>query len=659
MIQSDNFKLQPPHDWIKEYDWSNIEPTTSRLGINVYLSDSIINVCYSDEHHYYRQIDQALSTQALETIGHLNLVFNPFYQQLIIHKVALIRQGAQIWCAELEHFEILRREKDIERRVFDGCLTASLIIPGVRIGDIVDYSYSLVGSQPIVRGSVDIKTRFAWGLCAARQRLSVILPIGKEFVMQLNNGAAEPKTIESGDTKTLLWEIENTPLEKFETAMPPGFDPSPSVSISDAESWAQIADIFRPGYEAQQELPETLLQSAELAKIDAKNDQETVLALLRFVQREVRYLAVSLGEGGLVPRSIDEIWSCRYGDCKDKSLLLGHLLRHYGIDGTPALVNTISRQFVTSDPAHVYAFNHCIVRVKLGDEIRYFDPTFPEQAGTWETITPPYYGKALPLTEQSQMEEIKINPQPFVVEAIENWKIEYLVNPKIYVEIQTFWRDYMADSARAKLRADGLKALADEYADFYDRQYRGAIRTKDTQIIDRQDKNELEIIECYELTNAFTTATTANTLNFLWRPEELLPDFMVTQTNERSTPIDLGIGRKKSRTAIFAMPREHYASSRNDKIVADGWSVECDWAIVTPFILKIRNDFVCESKILQPEKTQEFFDKLAKSDSLTGFSYNMPIYTNQTQSWLDENWFRILWPIVIIAYIFAAIYTGN
>lgn len=659
MIKTESFKLQPAPDWVDEYDWSEVKPSTSRQGINVYLSDTIINVCEPDTCHYYRQVEQALSTQALETIGHLNLTFNPFYQQLLIHKVALFRNGEAIWSAELEHFEILRREKDIERRVFDGCLTASLIIPGVRIGDIVDYSYCMIGSQPILRGKFDIKTRFSWGYCAARQRLMVILPKGKEVAMQLNNNAPEPQTQLNGETKILLWELENTQLEKFETSMPPGFDPSPSVSISDAKSWEQIADIFRPAYENAHELPVSLIEGAQAAKLDSKSEKDTILALLRFVQREVRYLAVSMGEGGLIPRNINEIWASRYGDCKDKSLLLTCLLRHFGIEASPALVDTVSREFVDAHPARVYAFNHCIVRAKIGDEIRYFDPTFPDQAGTWETITPPYYGKALPLIAQSQLEVIKVHPRPYVVEAVENWKIENLVNPKIHVEIQTFWRDYMADGARAKLKEDGLKALSDDYADFYDRQYRGAIRTKETQIIDRPEKNELEIIESYELTNGFTAATTGKLLNFLWRPEELLPDFMVTQTNERATPIDLGLGRRKSRTAIFALPKEHFSTAKNDKIESDGWRMECDWAVVTPFVLKIRNDFECEGKIIPPKKAQEFFDQLAKSDSLTGFSYSMPIYTSKTQSWFEENWFRIIWPFVIVAYIIAAIYTGN
>ena len=652
--------MQPPPIWVPDYDWAAVTPISSRLGINVYFSDTVINVCAEDECFYYRQIQQALSTQALETIGHLSLTFNPFFQQLVIHKVALIRDGEQIWCSQLEHFEILRREKDIERRVFDGCLTASLIIPGVRIGDIVDYSYSIIGSQPILRGSVDIKTRFSWGLCAARQRLLVIFPKNKEVVMQLNNGAIEPQKFDDGDTRSFLWELKNTELEKFETAMPPGYDPSPYVTISDARSWSEIADIFRPVYQTDQALPKSLLESADKAKSGTRDDQEVVLALLRFVQREVRYLAVSIGDGGLIPRKIDEIWTSRYGDCKDKSLLLACLLRHYNIDSSPALVNTVTREFVDEAAAHVYAFNHCIVRVKLNEEIRYFDPTFPEQAGLWQTITPPYYGKALPLVEDSQIEKIDVSAQKHVVEAVENWKIEGLVNPKVFVEIRTYWRDYMADSARTKLRSDGLNVLADEYADFYDRQYRGTKRTKDTQIIDRPDNNELEIIESYELTNPFTISGSGGKfLNFVWRPEELMPDFMVTQTNERDTPIDLGVARRKSRTAIFALPKEHFATARNDKIVSDGWKMECDWSIVTPFILKIHNDFTCESKIIQPAHAKEFFEALAKSDSLTGFSYSMPIYTSKTQSWFEENWFKIIWPILVLAYIVAAVYTGN
>ena len=43
---------------------------------------------------------------------------------------------------------------------------------------------------------------------------------------------------------------------------------------------------------------------------------------LRFVQRELRYFAFSLGEGGLTPRALEAIWSARFGDCRGCSRTL-------------------------------------------------------------------------------------------------------------------------------------------------------------------------------------------------------------------------------------------------------------------------------------------------------------------------------------------------
>ncbi|MFX8207373.1 transglutaminase domain-containing protein, partial [Acinetobacter baumannii] len=69
-----------------------------------------------------------------------------------------------------------------------------------------------------------------------------------------------------------------------------------------------------------------------------------LLAALRFVQREVRYLGIEMGANSHAPHPPETVLPRRYGDCKDKTLLTLTLLGRLGIPASPALVHTTERQ---------------------------------------------------------------------------------------------------------------------------------------------------------------------------------------------------------------------------------------------------------------------------------------------------------------------------
>jgi hypothetical protein len=63
------------------------------------------------------------------------------------------------------------------------------------------------------------------------------------------------------------------------------------------------------------------------------------LALADWVRLNIRYVAVYVGDGGVVPHAADEVLAAGYGDCKDHATLLEALLDAAGIPSTQALIN--------------------------------------------------------------------------------------------------------------------------------------------------------------------------------------------------------------------------------------------------------------------------------------------------------------------------------
>ena len=87
-------------------------------------------------------------------------------------------------------------------------------------------------------------------------------------------------------------------------------------------------------------------------------------ALATFVQKDIRYVAIELGIGGLQPHPATEVFTHRYGDCKDKVTLLSSMLKEIGIDSHYVIINT-RRGSVTENTPPNLGFNHAIIAIQL------------------------------------------------------------------------------------------------------------------------------------------------------------------------------------------------------------------------------------------------------------------------------------------------------
>jgi hypothetical protein len=84
----------------------------------------------------------------------------------------------------------------------------------------------------------------------------------------------------------------------------------------------------------------------------------------KFVQDDIRYVAIELGIGGWQPHAANDIFSHHFGDCKDKATLMSTMLKEVGIDSYYVVVNT-RRGAVNANTPAVNWFNHVILAIKL------------------------------------------------------------------------------------------------------------------------------------------------------------------------------------------------------------------------------------------------------------------------------------------------------
>ena len=186
---------------------------------------------------------------------------------------------------------------------------------------------------------------------------------------------------------TFTWSRTNTQRIEYDWDAPPDWDPYERVEVTEFESWADVVKWAEPLYPAV-ELPESILkqipvdlEEAAVSPIDA------AATVLRFVQEEIRYLTVVIGEGSHRPSAPALCLDRRYGDCKDKAYLFCTLVKAFGIEAVPALVSTEERSAIANRLPAPTVFDHVIVRMDLPDGRRvWVDPPGSTKAGRFPNV---------------------------------------------------------------------------------------------------------------------------------------------------------------------------------------------------------------------------------------------------------------------------------
>lgn len=177
-----------------------------------------------------------------------------------------------------------------------------------------------------------------------------------------------------------------------------------------------------------------------------------MLAVLRFVQDEIRYLGIELGRHSHLPNPPARVLERRFGDCKDKSLLLCTALNALGIEAYPALVNTEAGRTLAERQPSPFAFDHVIVRARLDGKVYWLDATVPQQRGPLSGLPSPEYERALVVRQGSgELEEIPLLSSASPTTSVKDVYTVESYDLPVLLEVITTYREADADAARYEM----------------------------------------------------------------------------------------------------------------------------------------------------------------------------------------------------------------
>lgn len=309
-------------------------------------------------------------------------------------------------------------------------------LPPLVPGDLVDIEYRVDQTQPDVFGQyfglrhsfqVDNPDALA---PVKRAELVVLAPKDVELFSKEQNGAALEKSVEERDGVVVRrWVARDLKRPASEAAMPDRREFMPLVDISTFPSWQAFASWWWGFIEKEfVTTPAMKDKVAELTK-GLATEEEKVRAIAKFVGQEIRYNAWAFGTHGYQPFSAATIFERRFGDCKDKSILLRQMLAEIGVEAHPVLINAAYRRHDEKlDVAMVGHFNHCIAYL----------PATAERAG--------YYLDAT--ADRNPIEYLRADDQGAKVLHVRDGKGEIVEIPYTAPEQNEFVRRYDVQLAR-------------------------------------------------------------------------------------------------------------------------------------------------------------------------------------------------------------------
>lgn len=107
----------------------------------------------------------------------------------------------------------------------------------------------------------------------------------------------------------------------------------------------------------------------------AQTQQEKLERVYYFVQNEINYIAFEDGLNGFVPRDALEVYTNKYGDCKDMANILNEMLRYAGVNSSLTWIGTRRKPYSYEELSTPFTDNHMITAAYVDNEYVFLDAT--------------------------------------------------------------------------------------------------------------------------------------------------------------------------------------------------------------------------------------------------------------------------------------------
>lgn len=547
VFASNEYSIEAKPDWVASLPSSKPPTESESQGSNgtlFLLVDEQLNFATRQSQHYYHYAQKITNEDGLQSASQISLDFDPSYQNVKLHNIELVRHDKTITKLDTATISVIQREKELEYSIFDGRKTVSIILDDIRVGDRIEYDYTIEGYNPALAGYFFGGLDLQWSVPVKQIFYQIIFPSNKTLYFKSHQTQKNFMATELGKNiqyRYLATDVTSLHLDK---EMPEWYSPYPWIQFSGFNQWQQVVNWALPFFHLPEESkPGVGYASLNLA-VDTKTPEQRLLNALKFVQNEIRYTGIEMGIGSYQPSDPELVLERRFGDCKDKVKLLLSLLQSYGFEAYPVLVNTRKTKQLDQLLPSPYVFNHVIVLVRHKNREYWLDPTLNGQGGTLETLYQPIYGQGLVIKQgNTSLTTMSANKKQAIDKEVhETFTVNEDESPTT-LSVTTHYRGSYANYHRNYFRNTEIPKIEKDYVNYYADFYPGIELASKIRLNDNDEQNIFTVYEEYRIPKFWDYKENSKRFTANFYQLDLNSEILSPKYAKRTSPMD--IGRKK------------------------------------------------------------------------------------------------------------------
>jgi transglutaminase-like putative cysteine protease len=502
--------IAPAPAWVKSIDADSVTiPKTVEVenGIDYVLVDcQSLMEPMSDFYHYARRV---VNEHGLADAGEIKGEFDPSYQTFTLHWLRVKRDGVWQDRIKTDHFQLLRREENLDSQLLDGRYSAECHLQDLRVGDEIDFAYTVTGANPVFNGNYVTSFSTTWSSPVHLFSQRLITAPNRHLAFKSFADQLQPSVTLNPDQSQLLeWKQSEVPAVFEDDDLPDWYDTYGWVQLSEFPSWKAVIDWGLTNYQFDAPLsPELQAKIDEIAK-KSTSPEDRALEAIRFVQDDIRYLGIEMGAGSYKPTPASETCAHRFGDCKDKAFLCVVMLRALGIEAYPALVSTDYRQDTDKLLPSPLAFDHAIVQLVVDNRTYWIDATREGQRGRLKNLYISDFKRALVLKPGNDaLSSMTVSPESLPKELVtDTFTVKSVTDPTT-LEVHSVFLGRSAEETRSDFADNSIEKIQKNYLDYYAKSYSKIKVAKSIRFQDFPDDNRFEVWEDYTIPDLWSRKT--------------------------------------------------------------------------------------------------------------------------------------------------------
>ncbi|MGN6670959.1 MAG: DUF3857 domain-containing protein [Candidatus Nucleicultricaceae bacterium] len=538
-----DYTIEPLSKWVDIISSEKSSHTSdqSESGLSLSLIDTQTKVDKNTISYFYHFTKKITNHNGIENASSIEIDFYPSRNKVILHYIKIHRGTQTFNQLARENIKTLQRESKLKNNIYTGEKSLCVFLEDVRVGDIIDYAYSVIDPYDNLSDTFFYNIYLNGYYPADQMRKRLLLPKELEISIQNHLTNIKPEIRDSAHYQEYIWEAKNLPMVDIENDTPTWFDPFSWVEVREKKNWHEIALKALESYKTPEALSKELNQYIQDIKDSRKTPSEQFITVMRFIQDKIRYMGINDKFNNFLPTEPSLVFQRRFGDCKDKTLLVLTILRKLGIEASAALVNADKGKILTSYLPSAHIFDHVIIVATMDGKRYWIDPTQSFQRGALENLTEPDYGYALILdaktTALTKMPEYTLStPSREIYETFDLRQKNEI--PALFT-VKTIFKNHSADSVREHFQTKPKNEIQQSYLEYYKTSYPEMTIRKELEIIDNEDLNQITTREEYEIQNPWLNEDAEKRWAFNFYASELRSYTKNDGETTRSMPLSI------------------------------------------------------------------------------------------------------------------------